>query len=216
MRAALEPGTLDLVGPEIGRDAAVGAHRALARRVDECDDDPVALPRDRADELDTELAQSCGGERPGVVSAALADEAGASAELGDPGGDVGGLPAGAEHDARPRVGPRREWLLEPDDHVQHEVPEAADRHRIRSSHGKAMLASRRCRPQVGHLMQGRGLKGKGMRSLLIGGLLGASAAAVARRLRPRRPRVEAPSGLGAFESAPCYRELSERNHADGP
>ena len=65
-------------------------------------------------------------------------------------------------------------------------------------------------------MQGRGLKSKGMRSLLIGGLLGASAAAAARRLRPRRPRAETPSGLGAFESAPCYRELSENKRIDGP
>lgn len=65
-------------------------------------------------------------------------------------------------------------------------------------------------------MPRRGLKRGGMRSLLIGGLLGASAAAAARRLRPKRPRVEAPSGLGAFESAPCYRELSENKRIDGP
>ncbi len=55
-----------------------------------------------------------------------------------------------------------------------------------------------------------------MRSLLIGGLLGASAAAAARRLRPRRRRGETPSGLGAFESAPCYRESSASKRSDGP
>jgi hypothetical protein len=55
-----------------------------------------------------------------------------------------------------------------------------------------------------------------LRSLVIGGLLGASAATVARRLRPRRSRHEAPAGLGAFESAPCYREVSERRRNDGP
>lgn len=50
------------------------------------------------------------------------------------------------------------------------------------------------------------------RSFLIGGLVGASAAlAAARRLRPapRAPR-ETPAGLAAFEGAPCYRELIER------
>lgn len=55
-----------------------------------------------------------------------------------------------------------------------------------------------------------------MRSLVIGGILGASAAAAARRPLPRRPRGEAPSGLGAFESAPCYRELSESRRDEGP
>ena len=55
-----------------------------------------------------------------------------------------------------------------------------------------------------------------MRSLVIGGILGASAAAAARRLLPRRPRDDAPSGLGAFESAPCYREVSESRRSDGP
>ncbi len=55
-----------------------------------------------------------------------------------------------------------------------------------------------------------------MRSLVIGGLLGASAAAVARRVRPRPPRDDAPAGLGAFESAPCYREVSEGRRSDGP
>ena len=52
-----------------------------------------------------------------------------------------------------------------------------------------------------------------LRSFLIGGVVGASAAiAAARRLRPngkRRPR-ESPAGLAAFEDAPCYRELIER------
>jgi hypothetical protein len=51
-----------------------------------------------------------------------------------------------------------------------------------------------------------------LRSFLIGGVVGASAAiAAARRLRAaaRRER-ETPAGLAAFEGAPCYRELIER------
>ena len=47
-----------------------------------------------------------------------------------------------------------------------------------------------------------------LRSFVIGGLLGASAAlAAARRRRPRRPIQP---GLAAFEDAPCYRETLER------
>jgi len=55
-----------------------------------------------------------------------------------------------------------------------------------------------------------------LRSFVIGGLLGASAAlAAARRKRPRS-RPTAP-GLAAFEDAPCYRETLEREQgAVGP
>jgi hypothetical protein len=49
-----------------------------------------------------------------------------------------------------------------------------------------------------------------LRSFVLGGLLGASAAlAAARRKRPARKRIT-PAGLAAFEDAPCYRELVER------
>lgn len=48
-----------------------------------------------------------------------------------------------------------------------------------------------------------------LRSFLLGGLVGASAAvAAARRVRLRRR--ETPAGLAAFEGAPCYREAVER------
>ena len=47
-----------------------------------------------------------------------------------------------------------------------------------------------------------------LRSFLLGGLVGASAAlAAARRKRHRRPPQ---AGLAAFEDAPCYRETVER------
>jgi hypothetical protein len=44
-----------------------------------------------------------------------------------------------------------------------------------------------------------------VRSFVLGGLVGASAALAAGRRRPRRRPT--PIGLAAFEDAPCYREL---------
>jgi hypothetical protein len=50
-----------------------------------------------------------------------------------------------------------------------------------------------------------------LRSFVLGGVVGASAVlAAARRNRPKkRPRTTS-AGLSAFEEAPCYRELIER------
>jgi hypothetical protein len=49
-----------------------------------------------------------------------------------------------------------------------------------------------------------------LRSFLIGGVVGASAAmAAARRLRPAPRRRFSPGGLAAFERAPCFREIVE-------
>ncbi len=50
-----------------------------------------------------------------------------------------------------------------------------------------------------------------LRSLLIGGVLGASAAIATARRRRRRARRAEPPGLRAFEGAPCYREAVERD-----
>jgi hypothetical protein len=56
----------------------------------------------------------------------------------------------------------------------------------------------------------QGKRGR-MRSFVLGGLVGASAAlAAARRRRPQEPGRATPAGLAAFEEAPCYRELVER------
>jgi len=55
-----------------------------------------------------------------------------------------------------------------------------------------------------------------MRSFVIGGIVGAGAAVAAgRRLRPRPRSRQTPAGLAAFEGAPCYRELVERERSDG-
>ena len=52
---------------------------------------------------------------------------------------------------------------------------------------------------------------RGFRTFVLGGLVGASAAVAAldRRRRAQRRRGR-PRGLAAFESAPCYLELLER------
>lgn len=48
-----------------------------------------------------------------------------------------------------------------------------------------------------------------LRSFLIGGLVGASAVVAAGRRR-RKARRPGPAGLAAFEGAPCYEEIVER------
>jgi hypothetical protein len=53
-------------------------------------------------------------------------------------------------------------------------------------------------------------------SFVVGGLVGASAALAAARRRRRRgtaPR-RTPQGLEAFEGAPCYREVVEREELE--
>ena len=64
-------------------------------------------------------------------------------------------------------------------------------------------------------MDGEERRGR-LSSFVVGGLLGASAAlAAARRRRPRStpPRLT-PQGLEAFEGAPCYREIVEKEHEE--
>jgi hypothetical protein len=60
-------------------------------------------------------------------------------------------------------------------------------------------------------------RGKRIRSFLIGGLVGSAAGLVAAgRMRvPRRPQQrEAHAGLAAFEQAPCYAEVVEREREE--
>jgi hypothetical protein len=62
------------------------------------------------------------------------------------------------------------------------------------------------RPMDGEQRRGR------LGSFVVGGLLGASAAlAAARRRRQREaPLRRTPQGLEAFEEAPCYEEIVEK------
>ena len=195
MLAAVEPDGVELVGAQVRRDAAVGRHRAAAVLRDERDDGARAAGDDRPAQLDASPLELAGGDAAGLVVGALADEAGRPAQLGDPRGDVRGLPARAEPRDGVRVGALRQRLLEADDDVEQQVSEGHD-HAV---YDPTMDdESRRSRT----------------RSFLVGAALGASAAlAAARRLRPKERRRVTPAGLAAFEEAPCYRELVERERA---
>jgi hypothetical protein len=54
-----------------------------------------------------------------------------------------------------------------------------------------------------------------LRSFVLGGVVGASAALAAAR-RPRPPaRAPTPAGLAAFEGAPCFEEAMRREASEG-
>jgi len=55
-----------------------------------------------------------------------------------------------------------------------------------------------------------------IRSFVLGGVIGASAVAAGLRRARRRRKRPVQAGLAAFEGAPCYRELLERERSDGP
>lgn len=61
----------------------------------------------------------------------------------------------------------------------------------------------------------RGRRGR-LRSFVLGGVIGASAVAAGLRRARRRRRRPVQAGLAAFEGAPCYRELLERERREGP
>lgn len=66
-------------------------------------------------------------------------------------------------------------------------------------------------------MDGSDRRADRFRSLIVGGVIGASAViATARRRRRAKARRAAPdaAGLAAFEDAPCYQETIEREAAN--
>jgi hypothetical protein len=65
-------------------------------------------------------------------------------------------------------------------------------------------------------MDGDERRSRRLRSFVIGGVVGASAAVAAVRRDRRRRTRDVPTGLGAFESAPCFRELTEKRRKDAP
>jgi hypothetical protein len=64
-------------------------------------------------------------------------------------------------------------------------------------------------------MDGEERRGR-LSSFVVGGLVGASAALAAARRRRRQqpPSRRTPQGLEAFEGAPCYREIVEKERED--
>jgi hypothetical protein len=63
-------------------------------------------------------------------------------------------------------------------------------------------------------MDGETRRGR-LSSFVVGGLVGASAAiAAARRRRRRESLRRTPQGLQAFEGAPCYHEVVEREREE--
>ena len=58
-------------------------------------------------------------------------------------------------------------------------------------------------------------RGGRLSSFLFGGVVGASAvlAAVRRSRQKQQGRRQTPAGLAAFEDAPCYRELVDKERA---
>jgi hypothetical protein len=64
-------------------------------------------------------------------------------------------------------------------------------------------------------MDGDSRRGR-LSSFVVGGVVGASAAIAAARRRRRRSQPPRPmfQGLGAFEGAPCYREIVDKERAD--
>lgn len=62
-------------------------------------------------------------------------------------------------------------------------------------------------------------RGKRVRAFLLAGLVGSMAglaAAGRMRVRTRPRRRDTPAGLAAFEEAPCYEELVEREARERP
>ncbi|MBD0316927.1 MAG: hypothetical protein ICV71_00290 [Thermoleophilia bacterium] len=60
-------------------------------------------------------------------------------------------------------------------------------------------------------------RGRRLGSFLIGGLVGSAAglaAAGRMRVKARRAPRTTPAGLAAFEQAPCFREVVEREAAE--
>jgi len=61
-------------------------------------------------------------------------------------------------------------------------------------------------------MDGQKRRGR-LRTFILGGVVGASAALAAARRRQRGTKRRTPAGLAAFEDAPCYLETVERESA---
>ena len=201
---AAEPVFVQLVGAQQSRNAAIGKHRSRPVDLRERDDDAARPLLDGTTELDTPRKEELGRETSGRIVAALAEPTRLGTEGRDPGRHVGALSTGVEPDPRGRIRVARASGVGLDDDIDREIPERDDPH----------LYDRRMARADDH-GERRGRRAR-LRSFVLGGLVGASAVAAALRRARRRRTRSVQTGLGAFETAPCYRELLERERNDGP
>ncbi len=173
--AALEPGRVDLLGRELGRDAAVGGHRPSpararrARRRRPCARRrPGRAPRRRVPRRRRATSAAAG------VVAELAEDARLRAERHRPGGDVRRLAAGAG--ARASVGTSPSAT-------------SGDSSRTITSRSRSPSVQISIRASSQAREYTRGMDGQGrrdkLRSFALGGLVGASAVIAAARRRRR-------------------------------
>jgi len=122
-----EPARLQGTGGQLERRPAVRRHRTVAVGAHDRDDHPrpTAGGAQRLDPVARKLRLH---QATGSVVAAVPDEARSRAQGDSPGGDVGGLAAGADPSRRDDVVARDERLVGTDDDVEHQVAERADQH----------------------------------------------------------------------------------------
>src|SRR5439155_13989283 len=124
--AADEPGWIELVEPESGRDAAIAQHRPAAvsgRNGDHRAGPVLDLGSDDVDVPALELLYHEPADR---IPGPLAHEAGPAAERCHPGRDVGRLAACSHPRAPICVRIFRDRTLEPNDDIEQEIPQGAD------------------------------------------------------------------------------------------
>ena len=124
MVAAVEPGSLDVLRPQLHRGAAVGGHRASAVGRDERADEPVSAPH-RPDDVDPSFPKPCPRHRAGLVVTRSSDEPGGRAERSRPRGEIRRLAAGRQHDLRLGIALDRDRPAQSHDDVEGEVSERA-------------------------------------------------------------------------------------------
>ena len=198
VRAAVEPGRVELAGRELGRDAAVGGHRPAPVRRDQRDDGAGAARDGRPANLDAVALER---------RAAAIPPASSSARLPTNRASPPSSATQAATFAACPPGPSRVT-------ASASAPSA-------SGCESRTITSRSRSPSVTiiayHPSMDRGV------TPLANSARSSSAPPSAPRPRSRPPagsgrkerKRETPAGLAAFEEAPCYRELVERER-DAP
>ena len=117
--------------PELGAHAPVGQHGPGPAAVGERDHHAGPPRQDRPGELHSPAGEFVGHHAARGIGRPRRDQAGPAAQRGDPRGDVGRLPAGADRGGGGGVGLRRDGPGQRHDHVEVRVPQYADHPRGR-------------------------------------------------------------------------------------